>query len=86
MTIAKMCQRVETDFVGARCGLMDPFAVTHGQPGRALQLDCRSLEWHRVPLPTDVQLVIGNTMVRHAHTTGGYNPRRNECESALAHL
>jgi galactokinase len=86
LTIAKLCQQVENAFVGARVGLMDQFAVTHGERGHALELDCRSLAYRPVPLPNEIRLVIANTMVSHAHASGGYNQRRLECESALARL
>ena len=40
LEIARAGQRAENEFVGARCGIMDQFAATHGQPGRAIMLDC----------------------------------------------
>src|SRR5205807_6801581 len=61
--LAKLCQIAEQDFVGMHCGIMDQFVACHGQEGRALLLDCRSLEYGFRPLPEDVRLVICNTMV-----------------------
>jgi galactokinase len=80
--MALLCQRAENEFVGARCGIMDQFVSVHGKKDNALLLDCRSLEYRRLPIPEDVRLVICNTMVRHSVATGEYNQRRRECEMA----
>jgi galactokinase len=78
--LALLCQRAENEFVGARCGIMDQFIASHGQHGKALLLDCRSLECRFLPLPEEARLVICNTMVRHSVAAGEYNTRRAECE------
>ena len=84
--LAKLCQRAEQNFVGMRCGIMDQFVACHGQEGRALLLDCRSLEYDLLPLPEDVRLVICNTMVKHQLAGSEYNQRRSECEEGVRHL
>ena len=81
--LALLCQRAENDFVGARCGIMDQFISCHGLADRALLLDCRSLEFRMLPIPSDVTLAICNTMVRHELGAGEYNARRAECEQAV---
>jgi galactokinase len=86
MEIAKLCQRAENEFVGARCGIMDQFIACEGEEGRAEFLDCRSLEHEAVPLPKDVRLVLCNTMVKHEIAGGEYNKRRAECEEAVQRL
>ena len=77
---AKLCQRAENEFVGARCGIMDQFVAVHGKKDHAVLLDCRSLAYRLLPIPAGVRLVICNTMVRHALAGGEYNQRRAECE------
>jgi galactokinase len=84
--IARICQRAENDFVGTRCGIMDQFTSCCAQEGKALLLDCRSLEYKLLPLPESVRLVICNTMVRHALATGEYNKRRADCERGVSHF
>ena len=84
--LAKLCQKAENEFVGARCGIMDQFVSLHGRAGHALLLDCRSLEYELVPLPDSVKLVICNTMVKHELASGEYNRRRAECEEAVRRL
>jgi galactokinase len=84
--IAKLCQRAENEFVGMRCGIMDQFVSCCGQVGKALMLDCRSLDYELLPLPDETRLVICNTMVRHALAAGEYNNRRAECEAGVRHF
>ncbi|HEY6766918.1 MAG TPA: galactokinase [Candidatus Sulfotelmatobacter sp.] len=84
--LALLCQKAENEFVGARCGIMDQFVCCHGREGSALLLDCRSLDFRAVRLPSAVHLVICNTMVQHKHGSGEYNVRRGECESAVREL
>jgi galactokinase len=84
--LALLCQKAENEFVGARCGIMDQFVCCHGREGSALLLDCRSLDFRTVRLPSAVHLVICNTMVQHKHGSGEYNVRRGECESAVQQL
>ena len=84
--LARICQQAENEFVGARCGIMDQFVVSHGKRDHALLLDCRSLEYRLLPLREDVRLVICNTMVRHAIAGGEYNLRRAECEAGVQYL
>ncbi|HZU22788.1 MAG TPA: galactokinase [Terriglobales bacterium] len=81
--LARLCQRAENDFVGARCGIMDQFISSHGRAGHALLLDCRSLEYELIPLPADVAIVIANSMVKHELAAGEYNARRAECEEGV---
>lgn len=84
--LARFCQQAENEFVGMRCGIMDQFASCHGQAGRALLLDCRSLEHRLLPLPAGAQLAICNTMVKHSLAGSEYNVRRLECETAVNHF
>lgn len=83
VSLAKLCQRAENEFVGARVGIMDQFVSCCGRAGQALMLDCRSLEYRLLPLPAGVSLVICNTMVKHSLASGEYNARRAECEQGL---
>ncbi len=82
VSIARLGQRVENEFVGARVGIMDPMAASLADQGTALFLDCRSLEFQRVPLPAGVDLVVLNSGISHQHAAGDYNTRRAECEKA----
>jgi galactokinase len=83
LELAKLCQRAENEFVGARCGIMDQFAACFARAGHAILLDCRSLEGAALPLPANISMVICNTMVKHEHSGGEYNARRAQCEEGV---
>ena len=82
-TLARLCQRAENAYTGARCGIMDQFVSCFGRQDQALLLDCRSLEMTYLALPPKVRLVICNTMVRHELAAGEYNERRASCERSV---
>jgi galactokinase len=81
--LARLCQRAENEFVGTRCGIMDQFISCLAEQGHCLMIDCRSLEYEKLPLPERCALVISNTMVRHELASGEYNLRRQQCEEGL---
>ena len=81
--LARLCRSAENEFVDARVGIMDPFVSCCAQAGRALMLDCRSLEYRLLPLPPGVSLITCNTMVKHRHASGEYNSRRAQCEEGV---
>ncbi len=81
--LARACQHAENEYVGMRCGIMDQLAACFGRQGHALRIDCRTLEVEPVPLDESrVQVVVANTMVKHALASSEYNVRRQECEEA----
>jgi galactokinase len=82
--LARLCQRVENEFVGANCGIMDQFISANGEENHALLLDCRDLSFKLAPIPPHVALVIANTMVKHSIAGGDYATRRAESEAACA--
>ncbi len=82
--IAKICQYSENNFVGAQSGIMDPFTSCCGVENHALLIDCRSLDYEALPLPSEVLLVICNSMVKHSLAGGGeYNQRRAEVQAGV---
>jgi galactokinase len=84
--VATLCRRAENEYVGAKSGIMDQFAVTGCVANRAMLLDCRSLEYELLPLPDQVRVVICNSMVKHAVATGEYGDRSAEVEAGQAVL
>jgi galactokinase len=86
LEIVKKCQQAEHEYVGTRCGIMDQFISVFGRAGHALMLDCRSLDYEVLAIPADTRLVICNSMVKHAHSSSGYNQRRADCEAGVAFL
>jgi len=83
LEIAKLCQKAETEFVGMPCGIMDQFVAVFGHENAAICLDCRSLEYQRVELPRDLEIVAVNSMVKHELGASAYRTRVAECLIAV---
>lgn len=79
-------QRAEHAWAGTQCGIMDQFISARGAAGRALLLDCRSLDFRLLALPESLRLVICDTGVKHELAGGEYNARRSQCEEGVAYL
>lgn len=84
--VAQAAQRAENEFVGVNCGIMDQFISVLGAKDHALLIDCRSLAYELVPVPTDASIVIGNTKASRSLANSAYNERRQQCEEGVATL
>ena len=82
VTIARIGQAAENDFVGMPSGIMDQMAATLATTEAALFLDTRSLACEQVPLPASLELLVIDSGVTHAHAGGEYATRREEVERA----
>jgi galactokinase len=81
--IARLCARVENEWVGAHTGLLDQLASLYGAPDAALRIDFRTLDIEPVPLLLgDWRLVVLDSGERHQLASSGYNQRRAECAQA----
>jgi len=86
LALARVAHVAETEFVGARVGLMDQLAASLGAKDEALFIDMRSLATRRVTLPRSLTLIVIDSGVPHAHAGGEYNERRAACEEAARML
>jgi galactokinase len=85
--LARLCSRIENEWVGAQTGLLDQLASLCGETDRALMIDFRSLEVRPVTLELgDFTLVTLDSGEEHAHAGSGYNQRRAECAEAAEEL
>ncbi len=83
-TLALAAQAAENDWVGTRCGVMDPMISALGAADHALLIDCRSLEATPVPLALrDHVIAVLDTQVTHELASSAYNDRRAECERGV---
>ncbi len=82
VTMAKLAQKAENEWVGVNSGIMDQMASAVCREGHALFLDCRSLEFQHAPLPKGVSVVILDTSTRRGLVGSAYNERRSQCEEA----
>jgi galactokinase len=85
--LARICSRVENDWVGAQTGLLDPLASLFAEPGRALRIDLRGPRVRPVPLALgDHRLVTLTSGASRRLAGSGYNQRREECRLACREL
>ncbi len=82
--MALLTQRAENEFVGVRCGIMDPFTVLFARKDYALLLDCRYLLYRYIPLKLGKwRFVVVDSGSRRKLSSADYNLRRQECEEAV---
>jgi galactokinase len=85
--LAKLCSRIENDWVGAETGLLDQLASLCSEPGHAVRIDFATLAIE--PVPLDLRgwtLVTLDSGAVHSIAYSGYNERRRECREACAVL
>jgi galactokinase len=91
--LARLCARVESEWVGAQTGLLDQLASLYGAPETALLIDFQTLELDPVPrrlvldpvplrLEGGWRLMLLDSGERHANASSAYNERRAECAKA----
>jgi galactokinase len=79
--------RAEREFVGVRCGIMDPCAVGLAQPGKLLWLDCKDGAHEHLPLDHGAVLVaVADSGVRRELAQGVFNQRVAEAGEAFERL
>ena len=81
--VVKQCWSVENSFVGVSCGIMDQFIVRFGEKNSVLKLNCSDLSYETTHLPSNISLLILDTLIRHTLLESPYNTRINECSVAL---
>jgi galactokinase len=85
--IALLSKKVENEFFGLNSGIMDQFAVANGKEGKAILLNCDTLEFEYLNFdPKGYQLVIINTNKKRELVGSKYNERFAECAVALTIL
>ncbi len=83
--LALLAQAAENGpMVGMRCGIMDQFISANGEEGKAIRLDCYSLEYRAAQMaggaPT---ILIIDSKKKRGLVDSAYNERRRQCEEAL---
>lgn len=85
--IPLLAQKVENEFIGVNCGIMDQFAVAFGEANKAIVLNCDTLKYKIVDCKLgDYNLAIINTNKPRKLAESKYNERVAECQQALADL
>jgi galactokinase len=87
LALARLCSKVENDWVGAQTGLLDQTASLLGTDGNALRIDFATMETRSVPLELgDWRLATVDSGETHSLAASGYNERRSECDEAAWRL
>lgn len=74
----------EREYVGVPCGILDPTAIVHAQPGFALWIDARDQTHEAVPVEWGrLALSVVESGVTRELATGGYAERVAECVAAF---
>lgn len=82
LTLARIGQAAEHEFVGVRSGLLDQISSLFGRANHLVMSDFRSLAVENVPLAEDACFLVCDTGAGHALVDGIYNERRAKCEEA----
>jgi galactokinase len=76
--------RLETQFVGVSCGIMDQFASALSRKGHALHIWCDTTDTEHVPF--NESILIFDTAVPRSLRSSQFNTRQAECAEALEML
>ena len=79
--IAIIARRIENEFIGMPCGIMDQMAVAYAKSGQALALDTKSLEFEVVNLPVDYHMAVIHSGQYRRNADGNYKARKEECDA-----
>jgi len=84
--IAVAARRVENEYMGVPCGIMDQMAVSLATPGTAMALNTRALTYDLVALPKGFEMVVIHSGLTRKLTDGRYAARKIECDAAKRHF
>ena len=85
--LALLGKKTENEFIGVNSGIMDQFAVAMGKAGKAILLNCDTLQYEYIPFNIgDYILAIINSNKQRTLADSKYNERFAECRAALKAL
>jgi len=80
--IALLARRVENEYVGVPCGIMDQMAVSFAKPGQALALDTVTLDYKVIDLPEGYHMAVIHSGCFRQLSESRYRERKEECDMA----
>ncbi|MEE2877584.1 MAG: galactokinase [Pseudomonadota bacterium] len=84
--LALAAQRIEHDYIGVPCGIMDQMAIAVGSSEEALVLNTKDLSFEQLRVPKDWQFIVFHSGIGRALADGQYRQRRDECADAARQL
>ena len=86
LEMAKLARTAENDFLQLKSGIMDQMICALGRPGHAMLLDCRDLLSKFVTIPSNVKIIILDTLTRRELVDSKYNERVKQCEASAEYF
>ena len=84
--IAVLARRVENEYIGMPCGIMDQMAVAIAREGQALALNTETLDYTLVDLPSVYHMAVIHSGVFRKLSEGRYKIRKEECDQIKTFL
>jgi len=79
--IAVLARRIENEYIGMPCGIMDQMAVAIANPGQALALDTETLDYELIDLPANFHMAVIHSGQFRKLNEGRYKQRKEECDA-----
>jgi galactokinase len=86
LDLARACRAAEELATGVAGGIMDQLVSISGRAGRALLIDCRSLEQRPVRLPEELAVTAVHSGLSRTLAGSAYADRRRACEALAREL
>ena len=94
MNLARLCQKVENEFVGVPCGILDQACSAFGEEGRIVRLLCgvspvavsRCVVGNGGDANLKINMWVFASGARHQLSDSPYKTRSDECKAAAAAL
>ncbi len=85
LDIALIAQKIENQYIGVNCGIMDSYVIAHNEWDYALLIDCQKLKHEKIPfsIGEKYKILILDTQLPRSLKHSAYNQRRSSCEQAL---
>jgi galactokinase len=85
LELAQLCRFAEHLATGVPCGIMDQLTCASGVVGRALLIDCHSLQVSPIQIPQDVNIYV--QFIAHRQlASSAYSDRVTQCAQAEEHI
>lgn len=81
--IAFLCKKVENEFVGVPCGIMDQLCSAMGEKQHALLIDCRTYDIKFVKFPYEWKIIVCDSGIKHELGSSEYKNRQEECKQIV---
>lgn len=68
---------------GTTGGIMDQYCIANGREGKAVFLDCRRLKHQEIKIPSNIEIVVFETTIRHKQINSPFDLRKRQANKAI---